>query len=122
MNPVHTESDPNLELDNNLDFERYSKLVDRNTLAEVNHSFKPVISSADFAQHPKLLRPGDLIIKKRKKRTNKLDTAFVPEVFKILTSYNSNTYYKIADSQGRVLQRAFNHNNIKQYCLRVSHK
>jgi len=118
QDPLHIDSDPILELGNNLGFERYSQLVDRNTLSEVIHSFKPVISSHDFNRHPKLLHPGDLIIKKRKKRHSKLDTAFIPEVFKIIASYNNNTY-KVADANGRVLQRALNHNNIKQYFPRV---
>ncbi|CEP14621.1 hypothetical protein [Parasitella parasitica] len=121
QNPLHTDSDPILELGNNLGFERYSKLVDRNNLSEVIHGFKPVVTTADFERHPKLLHPGDFLIKKRKKRINKLDTAFIPEIFTVVTAYNNNTY-KVADSQGRVLQRAFNHNNVKQYFPRVPHE
>ncbi|CEP15412.1 hypothetical protein [Parasitella parasitica] len=121
QNPLHTDSDPILKLRNNLGFERYSKLVDRNNLSEVIHGFKPVTTTAGFERLPKLLHPGDFLIKKRKKRASKLDTAFVPEILTVVTAY-SNSTYKVADSQGRVLQRALNHNNIKQYFPRGRHE
>ncbi|CEP12513.1 hypothetical protein [Parasitella parasitica] len=116
--PLPCNPNPILELGINLGFERYSKLVDRNSLNEVLQSLKPIRTSSDIAKHPKLLQPGDYIIQKRKKKTRKLDTMFEPEIFKIITTYNNHSY-QVADSNNRILQRTLNHNNVRQYFPRV---
>ena len=119
MEPSDVEDNPITELGNQLGFERYAKLVDRNSLTEVINALKPLTSSLDFEIHPLLLQPGDFLIEKRQKKNSILESAFEPEIFKVITTFNNNTY-KVADLSVKTLQRALNYNNIKEYFFRDS--
>lgn len=105
--------DPILELGRELGFERYSKLTDRNRLNELLYRTDNSENNKQNTIHEKLYKPGDIVVKLRQSKKNKLDSNYEPKQFKIIASYSNNTY-KLCDMNGQLLKRHLNHANIKK--------
>lgn len=74
------------QLDKKLGFERLVSLTDQNSFYE-DHKEYPTQTTYESTLFP----IGSKVIRLRKKRTNKLQTTFKPEVFTVVAAYKNNT-------------------------------
>ncbi|KAI8367120.1 hypothetical protein BD560DRAFT_331702 [Blakeslea trispora] len=96
-----------------LAYDRTYKLMDKN-LREDDINDYPFFDNEFEPNSFNKSEVGNLVLRKRHKKTNKLSTKFEPEIFTVVAN-NYNGSYQLADGSGKLLKRSVNGSSLVKF-------